>query len=422
MIDPQYVNVSSLYSMAAMISALMIINVDPRERGDGISQRWRQAAAPALFYAGAIALKPTSIVFLGLQFGMAGTASFWTTGDWRTSISNAGRIATWSVVFLTPWLLLYAPYYSLAFTHPIGVPLTPVPEVVEPLSLVSLLSPAGTFYGASRLSYTCLATGLFLCALHATLRLRSDPATRKSHMGLASASAAAAATYLFWTLFGPRMQESVNTVRYSIPVLIGAASAALPLWAAITARRNVAVCTTMAVFLLLLFSSSMHQRLGTLLHQRSELAYLHKWRPAALNRNREFQERVLDGALTAEVQRLQEEIPPGRTILAWTGTPFLLDYGRNHVIDMNVAGLDQPWGRIPSVRYVTWQESGYGTHTEEVLNYEIAVFGRRTGKLDARALDVLHWLQEVVPASKIIDDMDGVLVIETDEKTLQPPN
>jgi hypothetical protein len=62
-IDPQYVNVSSLFSTAAMVSALMIVSVDSREGGDCASPRWRQAAAPALFYAGTVALKPTSVIF-----------------------------------------------------------------------------------------------------------------------------------------------------------------------------------------------------------------------------------------------------------------------------------------------------------------------------------------------------------------------
>jgi hypothetical protein len=156
LIDPQYVNISSLYSTGAIIAALVIVRVDPREGGAGNSAPWRQAAAPALFYAGAIALKPTSCVFVGLQFGAATAATAWTTGDWRARLVNAGQIAALSAVFLAPWLLLYSPYYVIALTQPIQTPLANIlaqpdrefPEMREWHDLLLLLSPKNTFYGA----------------------------------------------------------------------------------------------------------------------------------------------------------------------------------------------------------------------------------------------------------------------------------
>src|SRR5205814_419751 len=55
-IDPQYVNVSSLYSTAAIVSTLTIIGVDVREGSGGEILSWRHATVPGLFYAAAIAL------------------------------------------------------------------------------------------------------------------------------------------------------------------------------------------------------------------------------------------------------------------------------------------------------------------------------------------------------------------------------
>jgi hypothetical protein len=422
LIDPQYVNVSSLYSMSAVISALIIFSADQRESGDHSSWGWRQAAAPALLYAAAIALKPTSIVFLGPYFVASMAMSLWTTRDWRASVSNPIRIALWSVVLLSPWLMVYAPYYFLAVIEPIGMPSTLAPEVRETISVHSLFSPSSTFYGASILAYTYVCFALLTGGIFAAKYARGKPGNGSAYSQLAAASVAAAATYLFWVLYGPQLQELTNTLRYSIPVLIGASSAALPLSGLVTTRPNTGLYSTAALVLLLLFAAPTFLRVGKLLHQGSELSYLHHWNTAARNRNTEFEARVLNGRFAADVRQLQERVPPGETLLVWTTVPFLLDYRRNKIVDANVAGLSQPWGRISPPRYVLWQSSGYGAQTERSLEYEIRAFGRRVGRLDARALDVLWWLQNISSRSEILGERNGMLLFRTHAKTLLPPN
>jgi hypothetical protein len=420
-IDPQYVNVSSLFSTAAMVSALMIVSVDPREGGDGTSPRWRQAAAPALFYAGTVALKPTGVIFLSLQFGIAATASCLIIRDWRTGLTNAGWIATWSLVFISPWLLLYAPYYLIAVTHPLGLPLTQVPEVQVAVHPSALFSPDTTFRGSSRLAYTCLVAGLFLCTLYAIMKTCGQSSSRKSHVALASASAAAGGSYLFWVLIAPHLDESTSMFRYSIPVLIGVSSAALPLCATISARGGTTVSIIVGALVALLFVSSTGERVTRLLHHGAALAYLHIWSTASIDQARHFMRPVLNGDRTAEVRQFQEMIPPGKTLLAWTTLTFLLDYRRNRIVDVNEEGLGKPWARIPQFHYILWQYKGYAAKNVERLTRETAV-GRHTGALGARGLDVLFWLDEVVQTSENLMDHDGMILARTNERALPPPN
>jgi hypothetical protein len=131
------------------------------------------------------------------------------------------------LVFVSPWLLLYAPYYLIAVTHPLGLPLTQVPEVRVAIHPTALFSPDTTFLGSSRLAYTCLVLGLFLCILYVIMNSRGESSSRKSCVALASASAAAGGNYLFWVLMAPHLDESTSMFRYSIPVLIGVSSAAM---------------------------------------------------------------------------------------------------------------------------------------------------------------------------------------------------
>jgi hypothetical protein len=161
--------------------------------------------------------------------------------------------------------------------------------------------------------------------------------------------------------------------------------------------------------------------MGTLLHQGTQLAYLHHRHSAQLSREQAYDEAVFDGSLMSDMRHLQEEFPPGETILAWTATPFLLDYHRDNIIDVNIAGMDQLWGRIPQLRYVAWQYKGLGVFSERALMLA-ANFGRRIGHANARAIDVMHYLRKVVPLSKKLDDRDGVILIRIDNQSPPPPN
>ena len=421
-IYPQFVNISSLYSTAALAAALTIFSVDPREKGDDVAAGWRQAAAPALFYAAAVALKNTGLVFFGLQFVIFTMASCWGNGNWRAGLLHAGRIAVWSAAFLAPWLLLFAPYYLAGLTHPIGAPSSPIPginEVMDSPGLRTLFSPARKFEGASLLACTSLALGLLLCSLSAALQARHDLARRSMLVALASAAAAGATSYFFWVFCGPYLQEIESTVRYSMPVLIGVCSVVLPLWALVTARRDIALCATVAVLLVALFAAPMRDRVGSLLHQRAQLTYIQHWWPDTVKANIDYERYALEGPLGADIQALQAKIPPGEAILAWTATPFLLDYRRNRVVDMNMAGMSQQWGRIPQLRYILWQY--HGMFKQESLQKMLAVQGRRMGTMSARAIDVMLYLQKI-PTSKIVADQDDIFLFRVDDEIAPPPN
>jgi hypothetical protein len=158
-----------------------------------------------------------------------------------------------------------------------------------------------------------------------------------------------------------------------------------------------------------------------LINYRSALAYLHR-RTAAIPRSYEAMGPVLEGKATAQVREFQGMIPKRETLLVWTETPFLLDYRRNRILDMNVAGMSQPWGKIALPRYVLWQSSGYGIATPESYRYVIDNVGRRDGELESRALDVFLWLQSIASESKVIRSSNGTVLFETSGRTPRPPN
>jgi hypothetical protein len=243
--------------MSAIFSALVIFSVDPRERPDGASPCWRQSAVPALFYAGAAALKPTGLVFLGLHFVITSIAGYLETLNARATLRRAGWIAAWGLIFLSPWLSLYSPYYVIALLNPIDQSSTVLPELRGFPSLASLFSSAPTFFGSPRSLYTLLAAGLLSCAILAVSRGCLEPCSRRSWIALATTLAAAGGSYFFWVVIGPRLHESLAALRFSIPALIGTTSAASPLWAMLSSP----IAT--ATVLLFLFVPPTHERVSS---------------------------------------------------------------------------------------------------------------------------------------------------------------
>jgi hypothetical protein len=79
--------------MTALFATLVILSVDPREAGEGAMRSWCEAMAPALIYAGVVAMKPTGVVFLALYFGIGVLAACFERSNARTNIIKEVWIA-----------------------------------------------------------------------------------------------------------------------------------------------------------------------------------------------------------------------------------------------------------------------------------------------------------------------------------------
>jgi hypothetical protein len=105
-------------------------------------------------------------------------------------------------------------------------------------------------------------------------------------------------------------------------------------------------------------------------------------RPEYLEYNRE----ALSSARAERIRQVQVKVPPGEPILAWIATPFRLDYRRNPIVDVEPAGLTTPWARVPRLRYVIWEPSGYGMTTRGALMSDAQGPGVHARAIGARAV------------------------------------
>jgi len=92
--------------------------------------------------------------------------------------------------------------------------------------------------------------------------------------------------------------------------------------------------------------------------------------------------------------------------------PFHLDFRRNIIVDVHVAGIAQNWARIPpNVRYFLWQYKGYGVKSSRYYINELRRSpGRRERFIAARSLAFGLHLQTLNESAEVLSD-DGYFVL-----------
>ena len=417
-INPQYVNVSALYSMAALLMALIFLKIDPREQASEFpAAPWHEIPL-ALIYAGVLALKPTVLPFLALQFIFSFLAAVKKTPDWPALVKATIRTILWAALFIAPWLLLSAPEYWSGLIHPAGAPATPIQKSYE---TINLLSGAEKYFGGSYLAYTAAAFGLVLYAVFgiATGRRSLEPARRSLALNLAAICTAGGAAYLVINVGGVYFMDSDNVLRYSVPILIGVTPAAIGLGSLCWTDRTRVAGASQGTLLALVFGAVLFglffqttiNRVKLLLREGTELAFLQNSSPGNLIYFHDFQKPAQQEAAAKEMQRWQQKIPPGKKVIAWVDTPFQLDYKRNIIYDVNEAGLGTAWAVRPETDYVLWQYKG-GTITKPA-DYHVTIqqFGRHLGFTMARTLDFYLALEKLRAQSEIIADEDDFVLM-----------
>ncbi len=419
-IHAQSVNVSALFSSAALYAAIVLFSLDPREQASEGKVAWRSDIGAALLYAAAFALKPTGLLFLGLQFIFCVSATAAGERSWRPSFARALRTGLWAALFLSPWLLLYMPHYLFAMTHSLPEPAIPIPSI---RGHIDLFSPVTMYYGGSYLAYTCIAAGLGLyavAALYTGLR-RVASAQRMPALILAGACAAAAANYFFIALVLPSYVDVDTTMRFTIPALIGVVPLTLGFGALIwdgpagakSARRGTVTSMAYGVVLIALFFPTAVERVKSEIERGSSMSFLPRFGDDKIAELRVFDDAVLHGPVAEEIQAFQSRIPPGEKIIAWTEMPFLLDYARNPIAEINDGGLATAWSVLPEARYLMWQYAGYGIRPPEEYLYYIRFFGGFAGLVANRGLSTYRSFEALAraPDTEIISDEDGIAVL-----------
>jgi hypothetical protein len=431
-INPQYVNISPLYSGAAGIMALMVCGMflaRTLARNHRVFA-WRLSLTAGLLVAWLVTMKITLAFFAAIFLATLFCAVCVATANRRAALKSATVICITILVGVLPWALVAMPSLLKARNTADGL-LAAATMADKYPSLAAhesrlLFTPIHLFYGNTPVLYlaiTCVALALGLAGLAHWLRCR-----RGSKLSAMPAVAAAGVTMTAMLFLNGHLFPISTAIRYSCPVLIGGifivafgflrarTSSGTP-----TRRWLAAGLAVAALSVLVLFNGTFLRRLDTAMRNRTLLAFRPDTTYASYCRD------MLTREQAVYHQELQSKIPDGATALVWTATPFHFDFQRNRLLTMSVPGISSPALRFPAglppgaleqyfhnngVQFVVLEKKGYGV----VELSDLAQMQRYPQTIYKKLADFGTYLRlgldELAARGKIIYSDDRMLIFE----------
>jgi hypothetical protein len=404
-IDPQYVNVSALYLGGILMGTAAMVVAEDRE----------QVGPPAfllgLVYAGVIALKSTFGLFVVCHLPLCLLALHSEMQSWTKSLKWAGEVAVWTLVGLAPWLAMYVPEYLTRGTLAGAL----IPPGFE--GTLNLLSFHRMFYGTGPGAYTLLgllATGFaLLAALSQKPYANVERASSRTWKLFAGAFAGLLSYVLLSFTLAPVLTGYDASLRLSIPFVMGGCSLALLMAPGTIQKLPRAVSLTAPLVGTLavcaLFVPSVLWRYKESRQSGSILAFS----PIEQNSGYlPYNAYVLSGPGREYVRAFQDKVPAHKPLLVWINAPFLLDFKRNAILDVDT-GVGTPWAHIPAnMHYVLWQYTGEGVRGTNDYAQQMQGPGFQMRVIATRALTLGGMMSRLAASSKIIASDNQMVLFE----------
>jgi hypothetical protein len=142
-------------------------------------------------------------------------------------------------------------------------------------------------------------------------------------------------------------------------------------------------------------------------------------------RYRDYNRLMFHPGAGQRIRAIQQRIPAGAAIIAWINTPFHLDYRRNPIIDVDIAGLTSPWARAPrersgGARYVMWEYRGYGVRSPRHYDRQARRSGRQVRAAAARGASFAAYLQGQAGRGEFLFNDGAIAVIRLPAALIWP--
>jgi hypothetical protein len=342
-INPQIVNLSSVYSTTAFVLALVIatkILLEELQNKTPSSRLALSAVPVGVILANLVAAKFTSAFFV---FPFGGIAFIFILVVHRgrglrcTMMSVIGAVAT-----LAAWSVTHADKLNIWAWRPSNAPLDPALTIYPNISQAFVNGPS--LYGGTRAEYAIVGLVLLISSI-ASLRLLLKQRTNAVHLLNVAATVGAISAFVGLTV----VVNNEAALRYSIPFLIAVTPTTVILHRSVLAfsggqhlsglwqNRFSAITIACLVVLIAIFAKYGFQRVSRLLQFQSVISFPVPQQVIAA-------EAV---AMSDREQRytrdIQSRLPAGSTIWAWLDAPFQLDFGRNRIWHFNPDWFVAPW-------------------------------------------------------------------------------
>jgi hypothetical protein len=437
-INPQYVNISSLYSASLMLLGLTYATLLLSEALDSSDASGIiRAAAPCSFFAAALLSLKTTFIFTAPLFWAASLVGLLLLrGEKRQVLLAHAAGAIGAVVLLLPWLIIHLDRYIRKIHYILdGIGYPKGKEFSGSLLtkgdvLKDIFSQKELFWGNTYRDYLTIV--VMLCLVLAAASLVAWRGKDRRDTGrLIPMLAALLSVLLTYPLYYTKTWFMADRiVRYSCPLLIAAAPVAILLagWLWTEGNRgrqrkseNYKLLLVPGVLLLILQTAIVgiyRETFMERLKRANDYGTLLSFAAAQAPRNIEYNQYALSDAARGKMSSLQDLTPKGESILALVSMPMYLDYGRNTIYPTHEYGLSNqllimPFTEGPAgmrrffrrlgIRYFIWEYAGYGMKPQ-------ALYGGIQRKF-------IQTLTELLPASRTLYNDGGTVVFDIGQDT-----
>jgi len=451
-INPMYVNISSLYSGSLMVLATIysFMMLSDLMRSVDYKQMLTGILFVSLFLTSLVSLKLTFVFFAAMYFVVYFGLSLLFCENRSRMFRTIGLAVLVMVFLISPWVLLSLPNYLSALHLALdgqALPITGDREGIFLSNVVTVFSLNESFWGGNYLSYSLIALLLVVAGSVSLIQLiKSQDRLQQPRLMTVSAACVAAVVSYFVNLY---LLDPDTAIRYSIPILIPVASVTLLLvsQAGLSPQspslRNsmrlgnvnagsIAVLAT-AVLISSLFSYELVNRIKHAYQQRTQVSLpiyspIYKW-------YFQYNEAALGKPAADWVYTLQHKIEEGRTIFAMISVPIHFDYARNPIFIYSEGGILNPWLALPlndhpeasrkylsdsGIQYVIFEYQGVGMKQDsQLLSYLHSPYWmiRDIGERSIKFRSILRYLAE---NSLLIYRDSRVVIFDINQRILLP--
>lgn len=417
--EPQYVSITTLYAGAALVFTLVALSIDENEcQNDALSP---SPIKVGLIYAALIALKSTFLFFVPIHFITTFSLAI-INNKLQLNIKNGIKIIAWTSFFISPWFIFHVPHYFSALINPATqLHNAPVPATES----LNLFSPTQLVYGGSYLKFTIIVIAILVLGGIVIARQRSNPIAMRF---FGNTLATPITYFVMVVVLGPLLAGYGTALRHFLPVLIGVSTASFVYYCRIIgsthlqspSRLATSAISIMMVLLILLVLPDALIRGKLLIQNGSMLGYQRSWSPVTIERMQNLARDALQGDLGKRINAIQALVPAHEPLLVWIATPFLLDFNRNPILDVDIGGISTPWATTPAVSYIMWQYDGTGVRKPKDYVAQMSGPGRRETYLAYKGYYYANQINKIAKDSDVIFNDKKIILMKIKPETKLP--
>ncbi len=357
LVDPLYVNVSAAFTGVALLILAFAFPVFTKPHA--LYAGWRNSIVLGGIYAALVSLKTTFALFVPIHFTSLLLMHLLQKGALRSVLSGFWKVPLAATFLAAPWFWVhwekgYSWALQLSSSSPFSRLEVPTNSSFPGWRPFAFDAPAVGFLSCNAL-FSLLVMAITVTTIIEIVR---GPWRKMKGRQIALISCGLTVSLVYWIglyWMAYRMSGPDSALRYAMPLII-AGCLVIALSGPTTQARLPShsphplhwVCyrkysILVASIIALAFAPSYLARISQShkvghaigIPSLANLRYIH-W----------FQQQMSD-EVSSRIRNAQTAVPACASVLVWIGSPVHLDYSRNPIYDVDLAGLTSPWSGYP---------------------------------------------------------------------------